>query len=496
MSKNAWSPKIVAFLCTWCSYAGADLAGTGRNQYAPNIRVIRIPCSGRINPIYIIKALLEGADGVMVSGCHPGDCHYLVGNYHARRRFVALKKLLTTAGIEPDRVQFTWVSASEGARFADVVNEVTKKVAALGPGKIFKSESSSDTLHIGSIPEIGQHTNTQSPASAPETRDTRHPTGTFDYKEQQKELISICKKLLDDKAVDCIIGYQKGGETGLSLPYIITSPEDASSLIWNNRCVPTLSGYLLDNKEEKLKTAIVSKPCDARAIICLIKESQIKREGVYIIGLKCGGMTDIDGNMLPCCSDCQTRTPPLYDALIDEPEAEKDSHEQHSSDNDKNTPEQQAIDKNNNSGQQEAEETYDRFINEMEKCILCYSCRQSCYGCYCKTCFIERGEPDWQPASPDIGAKILYHLGRTVHLSGRCVECGACENACASGVNIRYLIKAVTHFIEENYEYKAGMELEAEPAMLTYKSDDSEIGFLGFDCEKSVKPNSSDGIVK
>ena len=133
-----WNPKIVAFLCTWCSYAGADLAGTGRNQYPPNIRVIRIPCSGRINPIYIIKALLEGADGVMVSGCHPGDCHYLVGNYYARRRFTVLKKLLTTAGLDPNRVHFTWVSASEGVRFAEVVRTVTEKVSAAGPSPITK----------------------------------------------------------------------------------------------------------------------------------------------------------------------------------------------------------------------------------------------------------------------------------------------------------------------------------------------------------------------
>ena len=129
-------PKIIAFLCTWCSYAGADLAGTSRLQYPPNIRVIRIPCSGRINPIYIIKALMEGADGVMVSGCHPGDCHYLSGNLFARRRFVVLKKLLRTCGVDPDRVQFTWVSASEGGRFAEVIKEVTEKVKALGPSQM------------------------------------------------------------------------------------------------------------------------------------------------------------------------------------------------------------------------------------------------------------------------------------------------------------------------------------------------------------------------
>jgi len=131
-----WSPKIVAFLCNWCSYAGADLSGTGRNQYPPGIRVIRVPCSGRINPIYIIKALVDGADGVMVSGCHPGDCHYLAGNFYARRRFTVLGKLLTSAGIDHDRVHFTWVSASEGVRFASVVREVTEKVSAIGPNRI------------------------------------------------------------------------------------------------------------------------------------------------------------------------------------------------------------------------------------------------------------------------------------------------------------------------------------------------------------------------
>jgi F420-non-reducing hydrogenase iron-sulfur subunit len=135
-ASDEFEPKIIAFLCNWCSYAGADLAGTSRLQYPPHIRVIRVPCSGRMNPLFIIKALLEGADGVMVSGCHPGDCHYLSGNMFARRRFVVLKKLLTTVGIEPERTFFTWVSASEGQRFATLVAEVTTKVKKLGPNRI------------------------------------------------------------------------------------------------------------------------------------------------------------------------------------------------------------------------------------------------------------------------------------------------------------------------------------------------------------------------
>lgn len=128
-----WEPKIVAFLCNWCSYAGADLAGVSRTQYPSNIRVIRVPCSGRVDPFYIIKALQNGIDGVLVSGCHPGDCHYISGNLIARRKFALLKSFLEYIGIEPGRVQFSWVSAAEGSRFAQIIEKVTREVKELGP---------------------------------------------------------------------------------------------------------------------------------------------------------------------------------------------------------------------------------------------------------------------------------------------------------------------------------------------------------------------------
>lgn len=130
-----WEPKILAFLCSWCSYAGADLAGVSRLQYPPNVRVVKVPCSGRINPVFIVKALQQGWDGVLVSGCHPGDCHYITGNYYARRRFAVLKNILEFIGIEPGRVQFSWVSAGEGEKFATVIKEVTESVRKLGPAE-------------------------------------------------------------------------------------------------------------------------------------------------------------------------------------------------------------------------------------------------------------------------------------------------------------------------------------------------------------------------
>ncbi|MFK5954171.1 MAG: hydrogenase iron-sulfur subunit [Desulfobacterium sp.] len=125
--------KIVAFLCNWCSYGAADLAGVSRMQYSSDIRIIRVPCSGRVEPKLILSAFREGADGVWVSGCHPGECHYLEGNYYARRKFGLMKGLLEHMGIDSDRIHFSWISSAEATKFARVAQEVADAVSALGP---------------------------------------------------------------------------------------------------------------------------------------------------------------------------------------------------------------------------------------------------------------------------------------------------------------------------------------------------------------------------
>ena len=131
-----FEPTIVAFLCYWCSYTGADLAGTSRMKYASNVRVIRVMCSGRVEPTFVLKAFREGADGVMICGCHPGDCHYKSGNLYTRRRMMMLKTLLETIGIPPERLRLEWVSASEATKFAAVVNDFEKEIKELGPNTI------------------------------------------------------------------------------------------------------------------------------------------------------------------------------------------------------------------------------------------------------------------------------------------------------------------------------------------------------------------------
>jgi F420-non-reducing hydrogenase iron-sulfur subunit len=132
-----FEPNIVGFLCNWCAYAGADLAGVSRIQYPPNVRIVRVMCSGRVDPVFILEAFRSGADGVLVAGCHlPSDCHYISGNFKAHRRVMMLKKLLPQFGIDPERLRIEWVSASEGDKFATVIKDMTEEIKKLGPSPL------------------------------------------------------------------------------------------------------------------------------------------------------------------------------------------------------------------------------------------------------------------------------------------------------------------------------------------------------------------------
>jgi len=137
--EKAFIPKITAFLCKWCSYTGADLAGTSRLQYPPAIIPIKVMCSSRVDPVFLIRAFLKGADGVLIGGCHPGDCHYQSGNYHTRRRFAILQSIFDSLSLETDRLRLSWISASEGPKFARVCNEFTDKITKMGPNPTRKN---------------------------------------------------------------------------------------------------------------------------------------------------------------------------------------------------------------------------------------------------------------------------------------------------------------------------------------------------------------------
>jgi NAD-dependent dihydropyrimidine dehydrogenase PreA subunit len=272
------------------------------------------------------------------------------------------------------------------------------------------------------------------------------------FESQEKSLRELCESLLRDGKVKSVAGFgPQSPDTGLSPPLIAKTAGNAKRLSWNSRCVPSIARYLIGRDGP---AAIAAKPCDARAVASLVTERQLERKDVFIIGMECAGMTDGSGAPLRACAECGTRRAPVCDAEITgAPETAR--------------------------GTRDAAEDFspERFRREMDKCILCFSCRQACYGCYCETCFMDRGVPSWQSARPDVGAKMTYHLGRAMHLAGRCVECGACENVCASGVDARYLIRAATVFVEEEYGFRAGMDAQTPSALLTFKSDDPETGF-------------------
>lgn len=147
-----FEPKIIAFVCNWCTYAGADLAGTSRLKYPPNVRVVRFPCTGRIDFMMLLKAFENGADGVIVSGCHPNDCHYTSGNFHARRRWMAFRSLMDFMGFDMQRIYFSWISAAEGAKWAAFVGEVTEGIRNLGP---YTDYVKLKEIGIGSLAEAG-----------------------------------------------------------------------------------------------------------------------------------------------------------------------------------------------------------------------------------------------------------------------------------------------------------------------------------------------------
>jgi len=289
----------------------------------------------------------------------------------------------------------------------------------------------------------------------------------MDFDKQTSEIRALCNRLFDEDKIDLVFAYTDGDlGDGALIPFIARSADDVDRIKWGDRCWQNLAPYLHGRKE---RVAILAKACDARAVVQFIIENQLERDKVFIIGVDCPGMADADGAPRPGCGECTVRIAPVFDARIEDDRVTKGE------------PIKGTVpligapcDPGDSSSG-----SLDRFREEIDKCILCYSCRQACYGCYCKTCFIQRDMPDWQPAEIDAGTKMTFHIGRAMHLAGRCVECGACEAACASDVNVRYIIKEATDFIEEMYDYKTGMDFDATQAMLTHKFEDKEVGFFG-----------------
>ncbi len=276
----------------------------------------------------------------------------------------------------------------------------------------------------------------------------------------------LSKKLLAAGDVQLVLGFAEHELDGTAVPLFARNEDDVSRMKWDSSCSPILAKYLL---EVDGPTALVAKPCDVRAVVLYLTENQLRRDDVFLIGMECPRMKDEHGRILPACAECTAVTPPLYDELVPtEADANAEEH---------------ALERMSSADRAA------RLNEELRKCILCFSCRQACVGCYCPTCFIDRNSPDWHSSEPDMGSKWLFHMGRTQHLTGRCVECGACERVCPSGVDIRFLIQEVTDAVADLYDYRTGMDPEQTPALVSYRPDDREVGFLGGEADDACSCN-------
>lgn len=467
--------RIVGFLCNWCSYGGADTAGVARATQPTDLRIIRVPCTGRVDPLFIVKALLNGADGVLVSGCHPRDCHYSVGNYYARRRLEIVREFLPALGIDPNRFEYTWVSASEGQRWQEVVTAFTNRIHNMGPAPRFD-----DAAPILRLAEF---------ALSP-----LHILGTG-IKAPLEEMKKAIKAKLPE--LDMVIGWQKGYDAAHAAPLFMTSPEDVDKLIWGPFNVMNLAVYLPQLKGKKV--GIVVKGCDSRSVVELLQEKLIERGDVVVFGMPCEGTLDmanvdkklgryenIDGVSMDeaavtitadgvehrfCIADCAqskcyTCTNPgavMADARFGTPIKVEAGNPI--------PPELAMLDK------MTLEERMGFWKAQMDRCLRCYACRNACPMCVCRDyCISDSRDPHWISQGESPRDKLFFQAIHAIHLAGRCTGCGECQRACPVGIPIFALRQQIGRAVSQIFDgYRGGMNELAVPPLLTYAPEEKNI---------------------
>ncbi len=468
--------RIVGFLCNWCSYGGADTAGVARAGQPTDLRIIKVPCSGRVDPLFVVRALLNGADGVLVSGCHPRDCHYSAGNFYARRRLEVLKEFLPVLGIDGNRFEYTWVSASEGQKWRDVVTIFTNRIHALGPAPQIEDAEPLLRLAETALTPLRELAPAQDSANL-------------------DSLKAAVKEKLPQ--LDFVIGWKQGYDVAHAAPHFMYTPEDVDQLVFGPFSVQNLAMYLPSFKGKKV--GVVVKGCDARSITELMQEKLINRDDITVFALPCMGTLDMkrvneelgeyqvidwvkeDKNSVvisadgkehvfamadyaqgKCCS-CPGGIPNLADMSFGEAKTVEAQPPRYK--------ELELLDS------MSLAERRSFWRGHMERCIRCYACRNACPMCVCRDfCVSESRDPHWMTQEDTVKEKLFFQLIHSMHLAGRCTECGECQRACPVSIPILALRQQISRAVAKLFDgYRPGKDPEALPPLLGYEVEEKNI---------------------
>ncbi|MDH7570601.1 MAG: 4Fe-4S dicluster domain-containing protein, partial [Armatimonadota bacterium] len=344
------------------------------------------------------------------------------------------------------RVHFAWVSAAEGKKWAQLVNEVTTRIRQLGPRPSAWGQP---------VPGV-------TPPPAPKPSITPLQPASDAFARQTAELRQTARQWLEEGTVKVVVGYGEGSLPGMVRPVFITDPGEVDQLVWNSRCRQNLSVYLTRPWVTEMgPVGLVVKGCDERSIVGLTQENHPGVKDVHLIGMVCGGVADESGALAARCVGCSSRTPSFAERVIGEAAPSEPGSD----------PRLEEIARLEAMGHAER---WNFWQAHFARCLRCYACRAACPLCSCERCIADKTQPRWIPSGATGAGNLSWNLARAQHLAGRCIDCNACTDACPAGIPLYLLNRKLAKVVEERFGYVAGRDPQAPPALTTFREDDPQ----------------------